>query len=88
MIRADVPMTCEQADAALFKVDLGSATIAKEYVNGRHVLFVFSATGRLIGVPSKCCAGLFEQRLAARGNDDGLWPGHSQTTRRADRYDR
>jgi hypothetical protein len=61
-------------------VDMGKATIVKEFKDGKPTLFAVSASGATLGIPSKGCAYLFESRLATMGSGDGLLPGCDQTT--------
>jgi hypothetical protein len=80
MTRTVKILDCKECDAALFRVDLGTAGIVKEYSGGNPRLYITSADGRTLGTPCKSHVQLFEQRLKARGNDDGLFPGCHQTT--------
>jgi hypothetical protein len=66
-------------DKALALIDTGKARIVKTFRNGQPSFFITSASGHAIGTPHRNFNYLFEQRLAATGNDDGLLPGFHQT---------
>jgi hypothetical protein len=66
-------------DKALALIDMGKARIVKEFKNGQASFFVTSASGHAIGTPHRNFNYLFDERLAATGNDDGLLPGFHQT---------
>lgn len=74
------PFTKFRADDTLRRVDRGTAWIVKEFRNRVPVLYVWATGCKATPVPKKYRPA-FEERLAASGNGDGLFPGVHQTSR-------
>lgn len=77
--RATRQLNRTRCEEALALVAAGKARIIKEFRNGHASFFIISASGHAIGTPFRSYNHLFEARLAASGNGDGLFPGCSQT---------
>lgn len=61
-------------------IHMGKARVVKEYVDGNPELFIYSKSGKLIGVPHQKFRYMFETALIQQGSGDGLLDGHDQTT--------
>jgi hypothetical protein len=73
--------TREACEAVRALIRMGKARAIKEYVDGEAVIFLYSASGALMGEAGKKYRYLFEQALAEHGSRDGLFEGFDQTTR-------